>query len=319
MHDLKKLWEKIRLKRMPRAERREFVAKSLVLVHKSGGTVTDLIFKHDASRIVQSLVKYSESKTERPQLLAALATHYVELAQSPYGRFVVLKALKYAPDAAARSRIIAEFCAAPGKGGSSSSVTRLIRHKYADVIVDTIYCVYANAKERQAMVEHFYGAEYAILKQSASIVAKDGTSGAAGKKGTAGKNNVTLATVLAQFPDKKERIVQQLKERLIGMVSKEGTVGRNEILHRVLFELFSNQSLEEVVGLVAQPTAPFHMLLAQLPSVVHTKPGSQLAMIVLAAMGAKERKLLLKALKPHAKAMACNEFGWMVLARVFDW
>ena len=133
---------------------------------------------------------------------------------------MVLKALKYAPDARQRSKIIAEFTNAP-----SSPITKLIRHKYADVIVDTIYCVYANAQERQQMVEYFYGAEYLILKKSVSTVKQSANKG--GKSG-----NVTLKAVLEQFPDKKERIVSQMKQHLTGMIGKEGTIGRNEILHR---------------------------------------------------------------------------------------
>ena len=70
--------------------------------------------------------------------------------------------------------------------------------------------------------------------------------------------------------------------------------------------------------MVAAPTAPFHGLLSQVPTFVHTKPGSQLAMVLLGAVGAKERKSMLKSMKPHAKEMAGNEFGWMVLARVMD-
>ena len=88
------------------------------------------------------------------------------------------------------------------------------------------------------------------------------------------------------------------------------------IIISVLFEFFSNQSREEIVALVAQPTAPFHMLLAQLASVLHTRPGSQLGMIIMGAVGAKERKMLLKTLKPHAKAMACF-YCVMFIASVF--
>ena len=162
-----------------------------------------------------------------------MQTHYLELAQSPYGRFVVLKALKYAPNAQWRSKIIAEFCE-----HRPVPITKLIRHKFADVVVDTIYCLYANAKERQTMVEYFYGSEYLILKKSAAtLLSEKNTNNTSGNN--SGKNNnqnnqkrITLDFVLEQFPEKRTRIVTQLKDRLLSMVGKEGTIGRNEILHR---------------------------------------------------------------------------------------
>jgi hypothetical protein len=85
-----------------------------------------------------------------------------------------------------------------------------------------------------------------------------------------------------------------------------------------MLDLLSNQSLEQLQELVMSQTGPFHALLTELPTIVHTKPGSQIALIVIAAAGAKERKAILKALKPHAKAIACDSYGWAVLCRVYD-
>ena len=47
------------------------------------GHVKEIVFKHDASRIVQSVVKYGNSK-DREEIAKELNGQYKELAQSKY-------------------------------------------------------------------------------------------------------------------------------------------------------------------------------------------------------------------------------------------
>ena len=293
VQQLKQHWESLRLKRLDKPTRRQMVRDAMAKIQ---GKYLDLIFKHDASRIVQSLIKYTDNK-DRFGILDALMGHWVEIAMTPYGRFVVLKALKYAPNATYRSKIIGEF--------TQDRVGRkLIRHRYASTVVDTIYCIYANASERSLMIEAFYGMEYSLTKKSLVLMKKF--------------PKVDLAVVLAQFPEKKDRIMTEFKDGLAGQVNKEGTLGQNELLHRLMFEYFSLLSLEELQAQVTSETGPFYALLKQLPEIVHTKFGSQVSMITLSICGAKERKTILKALKQHAVKLVSNEYGWTVAARILD-
>lgn len=49
------------------------------------GKVKDIVFKHDASRIVQSVVKHGGQK-ERDEIAAELKGYYKELAQNKYSK-----------------------------------------------------------------------------------------------------------------------------------------------------------------------------------------------------------------------------------------
>lgn len=49
------------------------------------GRVKDIVFKHDASRIVQSVVKYGGQK-ERDAIAVELKGKYKELAQNKYSK-----------------------------------------------------------------------------------------------------------------------------------------------------------------------------------------------------------------------------------------
>ena len=283
------------MKSIDKAARKQ-VANQIIKIVK--GHVVEVIFKHDSSRIIQSLLKYSNTKDQeygRDSIYNELEGHYVELSKSPYGRFVVLKALKYAPSAKYRAKIIAEFLA-------KDTILRLIKHSYAEIVIDTIYCIYANSKERQSMVEQFYGLEYQLIRQN---------------------DNKTPAyqafkKAIESNPDKRVRILEQLRENLVNIILKEGTVGRNEIVHRVVYDYVSSLEYDELVATFSSEAAPLYPLLSQLPTLIHTKFGSQICSILISAAGAKERKGIIKSFKPHAKEIACNEFGWQVVARAYD-
>ena len=49
------------------------------------GKVQDVVFKHDASRIVQTIVKYGGQK-ERDEIALELKGRYKELAQNKYSK-----------------------------------------------------------------------------------------------------------------------------------------------------------------------------------------------------------------------------------------
>lgn len=49
------------------------------------GKVKDIVFKHDASRIVQTIVKYGSAK-ERNEIAEELKGRYKDLAQNKYSK-----------------------------------------------------------------------------------------------------------------------------------------------------------------------------------------------------------------------------------------
>lgn len=53
------------------------------------GQVKDIVFKHDASRIVQTVVKYGGPK-EREEIANELSGKYKELSQSKYSKVGVI-------------------------------------------------------------------------------------------------------------------------------------------------------------------------------------------------------------------------------------
>lgn len=80
--DAKRLWSLVRKKDIAKDQRQKHVRELMALVR---GRVQDVVFKHDASRIIQSIVKYG-GQSERDEIAAELKGKYKVLAQNKYAK-----------------------------------------------------------------------------------------------------------------------------------------------------------------------------------------------------------------------------------------
>ena len=80
--DAKAAWSLARKKDLPKAERTKHINALMDIIR---GKVKDIVFKHDASRIVQTVVKYGSQK-DRNEIAEELKGKYRELAQSKYSK-----------------------------------------------------------------------------------------------------------------------------------------------------------------------------------------------------------------------------------------
>ena len=87
------LWETLRRHDTTPARRAELVT---AVLKKIDGRLAELACSHTASRIVQACVKHG-SPAERAKILKEVEPKVLELAKSPYGRFVVAKLITMAP------------------------------------------------------------------------------------------------------------------------------------------------------------------------------------------------------------------------------
>ncbi|KAF9914975.1 pumilio domain member 6 [Lobosporangium transversale] len=273
IYPAKKLWEKLRLKELPKAERQAVMKDMMALIT---GKVQELIFKHDMSRIIQSCLKHG-NEAQRNVIAGELVGHYLTLSKSMYGRFIVIKILNYCQKY--REAIIKEFY---GK------VRQLIKHKEASSIIEDAYSIYANSAQRAALIQEFYGPEYRLFKTG---------------------DKKTLSEILEQNPAKKDTIMKHLMETLTGCLEK-GTIGLS-IVHRGLLEYFEHadaKGIQEMLDLMKE----------QAVEMLHTKEGAQVAMYCLLYATPKDRKAMLKTMKPFVVKICKEEYGHMVMLRMFD-
>ena len=151
IEEAKALWEKLRPNNISAADKEKYLPQLMKLME---GKVADFIFKHDASRIVQAALKIG-SGAERESIGKELLPFILPLSKSTYGKFIALKLFKYCPKL--RSKMIESFY---------GHVVKCLKHKECSAVIEEAYALYANATQRSAFIEEFYGAEYAIFKVS---------------------------------------------------------------------------------------------------------------------------------------------------------
>jgi pumilio family protein 6 len=274
LKEAKIIWEELRQKDLEKSKRQVAYERLMALI---GGKVAELVLKHDASRIVQTAVKYAAPEG-RTRILSELKGHMVELSKSHYGRFLVQKLLLHGTKEQ-RAKIMQEFY---GK------VVSLIKHKESVAVIDYAYASIASTAQKRFLVQEFYGPEYAIFK--------DETVG-------------DLDTVLAAHPERRSKIAAALGEHVQVLIEKKLLL--NVITHRVLLDCLQ-------LATPAQRDDLVDSLKEELVAILHTWEGAQVAMQVVAASTAKQRKAILKSFKTFAVKIACEEYGHLVLLRLLD-
>ena len=200
----KKAWSRARQKSISKEERASHISSLMEIVR---GKIQDIVFKHDASRIVQSIVKRGNQR-QRDEVATELRGRFKELVENKYSKvryfdgpaswklnvlqFLVAKLAHLCPSH--RLSIIMEF---------RSHVIRLLLHREASQVIADIYELHTNATERAILLRDFYGREVALLPlpQKGEDATKDGRGG--------------LSVVLQEASEEqRRRILTSLKDNL---------------------------------------------------------------------------------------------------------
>lgn len=279
---IKSLWEKLRVKKpTPPKEVRDKLSNEIWELSKD--VIEDLVLKHDSSRVVQTLVKYADTE-KRDAIVNALKGNYYKLATSSYGKFLLVKLLHYGSKES-REVILNEL---------HGKLRKLMRHKEGAYVVEDLFVLYSTAAQKQQMLREFWGAEYAVFKDS-------------------GKGKTILETV-GESAEKKQLISANLIGTITASVAK-GSTGF-QILHAAMKE-YLTILVEDVEKNDKQIRDFIELLAEQFAELVHTQEGSEVASTLIALANAKERKVIIRSLKAHGKELIKNEFGNSVLITLF--
>ena len=282
VQDIKKLWEKVRVNQPAptKAQRDKLCDEIWELSHD---VINDLVLKHDASRVVQTLVKYSD-KERRDKIVDALKGSFYQLATSAYGKYLLIKILHYGSKES-RAVIVNEL---------HGKLRKLMRHREGAYVVEDLFVLYSTAAQKQQMIREFWGSEYAVFRDS-------------------GKGK-TIVDIIKESSEKKQLIMQNLYGTIKASVEK-GSTGF-QILHAAMKEYVS--ILVEDIDANDSAIRDFIDLLSeQFAELVHTQEGSEVACCLIALANAKERKGIIKSLKTHRLELIKNEYGNVVLITLF--
>ena len=180
-----------------------------------------------------------------------------------------------------RASVISEFY---GK------VLKLIKHKEASLVIEEAYSQYANASQRTALVEEFYGPEFALFKSN---------------------KNRSIEQLMEQ-PIKKENILKHLQHTLTSILGKGGwDITAHTIVHRALMEYFQYADERNIQSMV-------EFVKDHIVHILHTREGAFVARKAILYGTTKERKYIIKTFKSYVAKIACEQYGHTVLLTIFD-
>lgn len=296
----KHAWSLARRKTVPSPAERQADIQRLMGVIR--GHVKEVVFKHDASRIVQTVVKYG-SAAEREEVVVELKGSFVQLAQSRYSKFLTTKLVRLCP--AHRASILSEF---------QGSVLRLLLHREASSVLADAFELYSNAYERSILLRDFYGKEAALFAPSASGDVTEAQKEQA-KKGLRG-----VLESLGADEEQRKRVVGAVKTNLVTLFNNEdkGAV-THAVVHHALWEyLDALEMIQDEAERDKGRREIFEMCQDVVAELVHTKDGSRVVREFLARGSAKDRKQILKVLKPHIERMCTDDEAQLVLFTALD-
>ncbi|OLN95954.1 Pumilio homology domain family member 6 [Colletotrichum chlorophyti] len=282
----KKLWERLRRKsHVPSEERKQLVDELFTIIT---GRIKEFVLKHDATRAVQTAIKYSTA-AQRKQIARELQGTYAQLAESRYAKFLIAKLVVQA-DTEIKDLIIPEFY---GK------VRKLINHSEASWILDDIYRQIATKEQKAILLREWYGPEFALLERS-----KDE------------KPISDLAEILEKNPSKRVPILKSLHDMINSLVQKKMT--GFTMLHDAMLQYFLN---------IKPGTEDFTLFIEMikddeegdlLKNMAFTRSGSRLVALLLAHGSSKDRRNLLKAYKDNFVLMSGDPYAHIVILTAFD-
>ncbi|KAJ7713153.1 armadillo-type protein [Mycena metata] len=162
-------------------------------------------------------------------------------------------------------------------------IPRLLLHREASSVLADTFELYTNAYERTLLLRDFYCA-FTV---------------------TSGTNDDKER----HRPDRRKRVLASMKEALFNN-SDKGAV-THAVIHRALWEyIVAVNSSSDEADAEKQLREIFEDVLTEL---VHTKDGSRVVREFLARGRAKDRKQILKVLKPHVERMCIDDDAQLVL------
>lgn len=278
IHRSKRIWEQLRRKQSTPEERKKLIEELQTLVR---GRIKELVFKHDASRVVQTALKYG-NKQVRAEIAEGLKGTYVELAQSSYGKYLVVKVMHYGTEET-REMVSQEFC---------GHARKLIKHREASFVLEDIFREYGTKAQKAQLLREFYGIEFAVFSSD-------------------NKDDGSLSKILEKHPEKRAVIMRNLLELLTAVVGKGALFFT--IVHRAMLEFISNTTSG-----TTETTEFIELIKEHVGEIGFTKDGAQVVMRCLALGTAKDRKAMTKSLKPVSDQLAAHEAGHLVLLTAFD-
>uniref|UniRef100_A0AC34RTK0 PUM-HD domain-containing protein n=1 Tax=Panagrolaimus sp. JU765 TaxID=591449 RepID=A0AC34RTK0_9BILA len=272
----KLLWEKLRSKRTSNEVKEECINK---LVDMVKGNAATLVFAHDTARVIQCLIALKRQNI-RDMLFEELKSEIVPMCGSVYGRYFVLRMVKYGTPSQ-RDEIYKAM---------EGHYVKLFRSSVSAKVLETIFSDFLSAERRHGVLCEFYGTEYVMNMRS-------------------GGKAATIKDIQELPRPKRVVVAESLFETLQNIVVKDHI--QYSLTHHLLLHFF-------LVCTKEQRTEMVDLLKEVVPQFCHTREGSRAALYCIWHGSAKERKVIIKSFRDLIVNSCKDEFAHRVLLAIFD-
>ncbi|KAF5396024.1 hypothetical protein PHET_11359, partial [Paragonimus heterotremus] len=304
------LFEVLRREDTEEQRRFEFIDE---ILKQTRNKVVDLCFAHDTARIIECTIQHG-TEVQRWNLFAELRGSLRLLAKSRYGKFILIKLLKYGAKEH-RLEVFKLF---------RNHVARLVNHRIAAEVVDLLYNDHANATQRGELVRELYGNVHALKLAQNQVYTLTGALELNPDKRTTILGNVNLLLIsLASKGLTKYSIVQHLLLEYLRIVPPETEQRPETTKLRPVSETDEPMDTDDLGDGPSTTDTNLISLLevlveGQIVPVLHTREGVRAALHVLWASPPRLRKQLVRGLKTCVSSIARNEHGHLFLIGVLD-
>ncbi|KAI9914165.1 hypothetical protein PsorP6_005652 [Peronosclerospora sorghi] len=209
----KQLWNQLRARNVAKPKRETLVQELYTLVK---GKVHAIAAKHDASRVIQSLLQHGKPE-HRSQIVLEMKDHVVEVAKMQYGCFLVQKMIRYGSEA---DRAALVKCL-------TGHVVQLGTHHIAAQVLEYAQ-EYLKPSQLTGLKLEFYGREFAYFPS---------------------ERTRNLTDLLAAHPEKRRDVLQHLGRILHRMIDKQ-LLGL-AFVQSLLWEYLCHAEHDDVMAMVA--------------------------------------------------------------------
>jgi pumilio homology domain family member 6 len=355
----KRLWNSLRCKNNTTEQTRIYMDELLPLIRNK---VVELTMQHDASRIVQAAIQFSNihERQEIVQELCCTSTGtgsnsgshgstttttttttmivqnkdsttkksnkhtFLDICQSQYAHFVVLKVLKYCNKDPKCVQLLIQAL----KG----NIMKLITHTTGSRIIEALFnTTTVLPKDIVVLKQEIYGPHYALFAQDTlrqllvlqqerqQTKQNESTTTITKTNKNAEKVSYvipTLALNIELLPEKKDITMDHVRNYIILKgIDKQlfGYYYFQEIFYEYIHVLMMDENYNEIRNITGTTNITDHCI-----HLLSSKYGTKLVCIFIAYSTVKDRKRIIKSLKGYAKSALLHKDAYLAIIRLIQ-
>lgn len=211
--------------------------------------------------------------SHRTKIILSLLEHFADLLPQKYSHHLAKKMVEYSPTEELKKKMLSKII---------NRIGRFIMHTFAAEVIEVLYSSFKQEQKKE-MLSAFYGEFFLILQEN---------------KGT------SIQDLVEQKPIIKEGLVGKLESITHKLIDKGMT--RHTIVQAILYDYLSIANNEDRLELV-------NLLSEVFPALLSSDKGLKAACGLWAVASSKDRRTIIKVVKPLVLEMAVNPISSLFL------